>query len=334
MKECTQTDKKTAYNYVFNNISEEYLAPVFEPLANEENVRVYQQAFRANALVQKLFFLHWSAKINAKLKLPLKKLWFRKMCRQSFPNDKPICYVFAGGKYLTQEKKLFKYIKKQNPKNKAIILCFDLISKKHWDIEQIRNVCDQIVTYDADEAVQYNVEHLDAVMYDAITDITMPDTFQNDVYFLGFAKDRLAQIHAAYQRLFESGLKCKFIICGVPREKQIKGEGLIYSEPISYRDNLENVKNSRCILEIMQGRSNAPTLRTEEAHIYRRKLLTNNTNLVNQPYYDASHMRVFSDTELIDTEFVKEKIDYAAFDDSFDYSPRKMISFFEKLLEN
>ena len=44
----------------------------------------------------------------------------------------------------------------------------------------------------------------------------------------------------------------------------------------------------------------------------------------------------FDDTMIdkILPQVVKEKIDYAAFDDSFDYSPRKMISFFEKLLEN
>ena len=334
MKECMPDDRATKYNYVFVNTEGEYLEPIFQPLKKCGDVRVYKRAFLGNALLQKLFFLHWSYRLNRKLRLPLKKIWFRKMVRQDFEEDKPICYVFLGGKYLTDEPKLYDYIKKQNPKNKCIIYCLDLISKKHWDVAKIKSFCDHIVTYDLSEAEQYSIDHYAAMSYGAITEVTEPEHFENDVYFLGFAKDRLEQIHAAYRQLSESGLKCKFIICGVPKEKQIKADGPIYSAPISYRENLENVKNSRCILEIMQGGSNAPTLRTEEAHIYRRKLLTNNTNLVGQPYYDASHMRVFSEAEQIDTEFVKEKIDYAAFDDSFDYSPRKMIDFFEKLLEN
>lgn len=333
MKECTQEDKKTAYNYVFYNISEAYLEPVFGPLSKLKNVRVYKQAFRGGKLLQKLFFLHWSAKLNAKIKLPFKSIWFPRICKQDFNDNKPICYVFAGGKYLTQDKCLLEYIKKQNPRNRAIVFCFDLISKKHWNMNHVKALSDYIVTYDEGEAAKYGAKHMDAVMYGALTDVTMPETFENDVYFLGFAKDRLPQILAAYDTLIEAGLKCKFVICGVPQEQQRSGEGLIYSLPISYIENLENIKNSRCILEIMQGGSNAPTLRTEEAHIYRRKLLTNNTNLVGQPYYDASHMRVFSECAAIDTAFAESEIDYSAFDDSFNYSPLKMIDFFEKLLE-
>lgn len=307
--------------------------PVFGPLKKSENIRVYKQAFTANALLQKMFFLHWSVKLNKKLRLPGKSLWFRKMIKQDFSDDKPICYIFAGGKYLTQDSRLYEYIKKQNPKNKAVVFCFDLMSKKNWDIEKVKAVCDYIVTYDADEAEKYGALHMDAVMYGAISEVTTPSSFAQDVYFLGFAKDRLEQLHAAYRHLTENGLRCKFLICGVPQEKQCKGEGLYYTNPITYRENLENVKNSRCILELMQGGSNAPTLRTQESHIYRRKLLTNNTNLVGQPYYDANHMRVFSDVTQIDTAFAGTDIDYAAFDDSFDYSPFKMIDFFETLLE-
>ena len=333
MIECTREDKQFHYNYVVFGAGDDFLEPYFQPLKELSNVRIYKRAFTGNALLQSIFFVHWSYRLNRKIRLPMKKIWFHKMYRQTFKNNRPICFVFLGGKYLTDEPKLYRYIKRQNPKNQCIIYCLDLIAKKHWDIDKVKAVSDHIVTYDAKEAEKYGVDHFVAMAYGAITEVTMPKVFENDVYFLGFAKDRLPQIHAVYQKMATHGLKCKFIICGVPEEQQLKGEGLIYSDPISYRENLENVKNSRCILEIMQGGSDAPTLRTEEAHIYRRKLLTNNTNLIGQPYYDASHMKVFSEPDEIDTVFVHDPIDYDAFDDSFDYSPQKLIDYFEILLE-
>lgn len=332
MKECTQEEKQTRYNYVLFNAVGDYMEPVVHPLKKYPFVRVYDRAFDGNSFLQKLCFLHWSKKLNRRIRLPGKRIWYRKMIEQDFTEDKPCCYVFYGGKYITEDRELFRYIKKKNPKNKCIVLCYDLISKKHWNIEQVKKCCDHIVTYDPGEAEKYQVDFLQAFMYGAISEITEPETFENDVYFLGFAKDRLNQIHATYHTLSNAGLRCKFLICGVPKEQQIQGEGLHYIKPISYRENIENVKRSKCILELMQGGSNAPTLRIEEAHVYRRKLLTNHQNLVNLPYYDSNNMRVFSEPEQIDFDFLKAPIDYSSFDDSFDYSPYQLISYFENLL--
>lgn len=332
MKECTREEKQTRYNYVLVNFGGDYLEPVFHPLKNYPFVRVYDRAFDGNALLQKLCFLHWSKKLNRRIRLPGKRIWYRKMTEHDFAEDKPCCYVFYGGKYITEDRELFSYIKKKNPNNKCVVFCYDLISKKHWDIEKVKKSCDRIVTYDPGEAEKYQIDLLQAFMYGAICEVTEPEAFENDVYFLGFAKDRLDQIYQTYQTLSTAGLRCNFLICGVSADKQIKGEGLHYITPISYRENVENVKRSKCILELMQGGSDAPTLRTEEAHVYRRKLLTNHLNLVNQPYYDCNNMRVFSAPEQIDIDFLKTPIDYSSFDDSFDYSPYQLISYLENLL--
>ena len=332
MKECMQEDKTTKYNYVLLNFGGDYLEPVFHPLKNYPFVRLYSRAFDGNWLLQKLCFLHWSAKLNRRIRLPGKRIWYRRLLKQSFTEDKPCCYVFCGGKYITEDPGLYACIKKQNPENKCVVFCYDLISKKQWDIEKVRKCCDHIITYDPGEAKKYRIDLFQAFMYGAISEVTEPQTFENDVYFLGFAKDRLHQIHAVYHTLSDSGLRCKFLICGVPKEKQLKGEGLHYCEPIPYRENIENVKRSKCVLELMQGGSDAPTLRTEEAHVYRRKLLTNHLGLVNQPYYDCNNMRVFSEPDEIDVAFLKEPINYSSFDDSYDYSPYQLIAYLENLL--
>lgn len=333
MKECTQEEKQTKYNYVFLNIAEDYIEPVFLPLSKCESIKVYRHAFSSGKLRQSLFFLHWSGKINKIIRLSLKNLWYRKIAEQDFPEKKPCCYVFYSGKYITQDAGLYEYIKRQNPENRCIVLLGDTIEKKHWDLAKIKKRCDHIVTYNPAEAEKYDLSLFTGVSYGPIMDVTTPDRFDYDVYFLGYAKNRLQTIYQVYDALNRKGFRCNFLLCGIQNEDRLNREGLHYIKPISYRENIANIQKSKCILEIVQQGCDAATLRTEEAHVYRRKLLTNNQNLTAQAYYDPSHMQVFSDTEEIDDAFLRSPIDYEAFDDSYDYSPMKLIDFLEGLLE-
>ena len=164
MSECTREEKQTKYNYVLFNFGGDYLDPVFGPLKQYPFVRVYDRAFEGNGVLQKLIFLHWSKKLNRKIRLPWKRIWYRRMLKQDFGEEKPCCYIFCGGKYITEDPGLYKYIKTQNLNNKCIVLCFDLISKKNWDLEKVQSCCDYIVTYDQSEAKKYGIEFFRAVM--------------------------------------------------------------------------------------------------------------------------------------------------------------------------
>lgn len=335
MKECTPADKQdtlqTKYNYVFYKVTQDYVHPSFFPLRKHDFVRVYERAFEGGKLLQKIFFLHWSNKINSRIKLPFKHLWFKKMCKQDFNNDKPCCYCFNGGKYLSEAPELYDYIKKMNPDNKVAVYMMDLCSKE--SIDELRPCSDAIVTYDDGEAKKHGIYCFDGITYGVITEVTEPESFDCDVYFLGFAKDRLERIHQVYRTLSGAGLRCNFIICGTKPEDRIEGEGLHYQNPISYAENLKNVNKSRCILELIQGGCDAPTLRTQEAMTYRRKLLTDHASVKSKPYYNPGFMQTFTDPETIDITFLKSPIDYSVYDDRYDLSPDKRIVFFEKILE-
>lgn len=304
----------TKYNYVFLNVSDPCYEPVLWHLEKNSFVRVFKYAFKAGKLVNKLFFLHWSKKLNKRVKLPFKKLWFSKITKHDFETQKPCCYVFLGGKYISEETSLYKYIKTVNSENKVVILCGDLIAKKNWNMEKVKSCCDMVLTYDETEAKMNDVAYYPWTSgYGAIETVTMPKDFENDVYFLGFAKDRLDEIHAAYRTFSEAGLKCKFVICGTQEKDRISGEGLQYIPPISYRENLKNVNNSRCILEIIQGGSCAPTLRVREACTYKRKLITNNCNPEYKELIEKNNLLVYEKAEEIATEFAKTDVDYEGF---------------------
>ena len=319
------------YNYVFYNFNNEYNKSIFGALEKFDFVKIYKHAFDSNKIIQKLFFIHWSKKINNFINLPFKRIWYKKICAQNFNNNKPCCYIFSGGKYIIEDPNLFKYIKKLNSQNKCIMICFDLLSKRSVDVDKTKKFFDKIITYDFEESRLFNIDYLNMDYYTPIIDITEPTSFVNDVYFLGYAKDRLDEIHQAYKYLVENDIKCKFIICGTKPRDRIIGEGIFYQEPISYIENLENVCNSKCVLEIIQGKSVAPTLRLREANTYKRKLITNNSNPEYVKSLHSENICVFNDVEDIDINFIKSDINYDNYVEKYS-SPIKLIDYLESVL--
>ncbi|MBR2883990.1 MAG: hypothetical protein IKL46_06470 [Clostridia bacterium] len=323
--------KDYKYNYVFYSVDSDFLKPIFSSLSKYPFVKVFDRAFNANFFIQKFFFLHWSAKLNKIVKLPFKNIWYKKMCCHNFENNKPICYVFVGGKYVSEDKAFLKYIKNLNPNNKCIMLCLDLLQKTDINTEKLKENIDKIITYDLGEAHKYTIDYLNMDYYTPIIDVTTPNDFENDVYFLGYVKDRLDDIHNTYKYFVKNDVKCKFIICGTKPEERISGDGLIYQKPISYIENLQNVRKSKCILEIIQGQSVAPTLRLREAKTYKRRLITNNTNPEYIKSLTKDNLCVYSDVKDIDIDFIKSDINYKNFTDEYS-SPIKLINYLEETL--
>lgn len=323
----------TKYNYVFYNVGTDYLEPVFAPLNAYPQVKTYAKAFESSKFIEKLFFYHWSAKLNNRIKLPFKNLWFKKMFVHKFSNDNPVCYVFYMAKYIDECPEIYNYIKRLNSDNKVLIYFGDLLSKRNYDLEKLKKSSDYIFTYDEAEAEKYDIIFgKNSFGYGNILEVTTPTEFENDVYFVGFAKDRLDEIHNVYKQLTDNGLKCKFVVCGTKKEEQIHGDGLIYSNPISYRENIQNVISSKCILDIIQGQSSGITLRVKESIAYKRKLLSNNVLLKNYDAYNDNYMSVYDAPNHIDIDFLKSEIEYDSFKVDKNFGPEKIIFFFERFL--
>ena len=87
--------------------------------------------------------------------------------------------------------------------------------------------------------------------------------------------------------------------------------------------------NSKCVLEFMQEGQNGATLRYFEAVCYNKKLLTDNPNITEFPYYDSRWMRVFKNVEDIDVNWLKEndEVDYQY---KGDFSPVELVAYVQK----
>ncbi|MGB4659589.1 MAG: hypothetical protein WBI07_10435, partial [Mobilitalea sp.] len=144
-------------------------------------------------------------------------------------------------------------------------------------------------------------------------------------YFIGSAKDRLELIFDVFHRLKKEGIVCDFYLSGVPSSKKIKDDGLHYIHKMSYIENLKHVVRTKCILEIVQGNAKSSTLRTWEAIMYEKKLLTNNSTIVNDFYYDENYISLLNGNS-INVDFMKQNNSYTnPYKDQI--SPNKLLDF-------
>lgn len=107
-----------------------------------------------------------------------------------------------------------------------------------------------------------------------------------DFYFVGKEKGRYSVLKELEKKLASFGYSTKFIItANSPRENSHK-----YDFPISYKDNLQRDQESRCIVEINQENQVGLTLRSLEALFFEKKLITDNTSIMEEEFYDENNI--------------------------------------------
>lgn len=326
-------ENKLEYNFIFLFAESDYWQALLgRELYHGENSRVYRTAFEGHPLLQKIFHYHWAYSLNEKVRMPFKRLWFRRMYRQSFTNGLPLCFVFMGSNSIRFDGGFSDYVRKRDPRNKVVILHEDLISKKiNYDYEEIRKKADLAITYDLEESRKYHIEYFQSLAYSKLIPEPENPNYAYDVYFLGAAKDRLPRIMEAYRYFHSQGLKCKFVIAGVAKEDQIQSEEIEYNY-ISYEENLRNIIKSRCVLEIIQSGSSGITMRALEAIAYRRKLISD-CPLDLRAFFNEGQLVQFKKITEVPAEFSKGDYDPAEFAPVVDLDPVKRLYFIQQKLE-
>lgn len=134
---------------------------------------------------------------------------------------------------------------------------------------------------------------------------------ETDLYYLGSGVDRTEVLNQIYQKCSLEGIKTDFHVLG-REQKQAEAAVTFHKSAISYSKNIELLKRTNCILEIMHEDFDNPTQRYSEAIVYNKKLLTNNRKTVTFDFYDPKYMQVFQSVNEIDTDFIKsrENVDY------------------------
>lgn len=220
-------------------------------------------------------------------------------------------------------------------KNKKTNMKYVLYSMDSWDSKSLDRAkayhnaihFDYFITFDYEDSIKYNIEYV-TWPYCMLPDRKDKYTVSNDLIYVGLAKDRLRDLTDIFLVSESNNCRNYFSIADVDKEAN-NVPGIIYNKWIEYPEIVETVKESNCILEVLFNGQSAPTLRYFEAVCYNKKLLTNNKNVVNLPFYNPDYIHIFENTEDIDWDWVKERIpvDYH-YDGRF--SPKQFI---KKIIE-
>lgn len=255
---------------------------------------------------------------------PFRKTIIKLLTRRTYkdiklliPKSENNIYVFiiSARIYERYGESLISMLKKEYPKTKVVCYFTDLISTFKTPFVKYKSSFDKIFTFDMKEAQKYDM-------------IFCQEPFEYcnlekkkkkyDITFVGKAKDRYDDIIHIYENLIERGYICDFHIVGVNKKEQKYQGNIEYNRYMDFKEILSHVRESKCILEIMQDGAYSPTTRHSEAMLYEANLLTNCKAFGAQQYPFEENIQYFDRVENIDYEFInrnnrcdkKKYIDY------------------------
>ena len=156
----------------------------------------------------------------------------------------------------------------------AYFVCYfgDVVSSFYMKMRLFRKNFSKLFSFDLHDCTQENMIHIQEPF--SLHNFTEKPNAEYDVMFVGAAKDRLVKILNVYKVLRQKGFKTDFHIVGVRDTEQLFADDIVYNKPLNYKEVLQHVIKSRCVLEILQKNASSPTTRYSEALIFNKFLIT------------------------------------------------------------
>ena len=311
---------------------------LFRDLENRSDVQIMvaQQKPVKNSVLKFVKRVHNNYSINRIVKLPLRHLWNQKI-RFDLDANENYCMIYLDGALprldLNYLKRVFAL-----PNTRNVLVLINSMNASSLMMQEAKPLFGQlawdgIYTFDPGDVKQYGYLPLGLTYYSRRDPEELlrqyPDERRSDLYFTGGLKGgRDDLILSVFKRLDDAGADAEFhlMVWGEKRmQKKLYKEKIDYfSDMKPYEELLAGILRTKVILEIVQEGQSGPSLRYHEAVCYNRKLLSNNPEIVNFPYYDPRYMRCFSSAEEIDPAWVMEdcEVDYGY---RGDFSPVNML---------
>lgn len=270
--------------------------------------------YRGNNLFMRLLRELWF-----RLSLPYKTIWFNKAIKNKRAN------IFIVKDPLIIPDFLY-WIRAIHPEAR-VIFEYDNRASMSLNPNRIEDSCIEKWTYDADDAIKYNMR----LKHGAYLDIykVIPYTEKViDVLYLGRDKGRLSELLDLEEKFNAMGLHTKFHICA--DRKFMRYSNRRYQKNMPYEQYLELLKQSRAILNIVQSGQTSITMREYEAVFDGVKCITSNKGIYDFELYHPSRFFVLGNDDLLEldnflrTPFVEVKEDELK-QYTFDYMVRYMI---------
>lgn len=232
---------------------------------------------------------------------------------KNFCNNKPLCFIVMARVFESYGKIITKYLKAQFPEAKQVTFFLDVLNSFRLPISSYKKTFQFCFSFDKTECEKFDLNYcLEPFSYSnnfQIKDITP----KYDVIFIGAAKDRYDDIISVYEKLRQKNLKLDFYIFGVKEDRQKYKDEIHYNKYLSFENFIKHTLNARCTFEALQKNGSSPTTRFSMCMLYKRKLLTNCTELLEDEWEETiktGNVQVYSDIDSIDFDWIKQPCEY------------------------
>ena len=284
----------------------------FKPYCPENNPAVFLKDFDVNspqAFIQDFLtdapvvFFFWATDYNL-----FRMFDFFNHLRSDYPGCKLVCYLTNPIYYYQNVQKIF-------------------IDKATTD--EVLSTFDCVLSYNQVDAINYGLTYF--VGQYSIVPFEQPN-LTSDIFFVGRPKNRFEKILQVYQSFKVAGFICDFYIYGVTNPPSINSDDLHFNKYLSYAEVLEHVWRSRAVLDIAQYGTYALTMRYFESLAYNKIFITDNAFYRLDRFNSPKLFLIDKNLEIDKEQFMNA----AKLPSSYknEYSPLRMISFLESILNN
>lgn len=302
----------------------DYGYAMWEDIQHIENAVLYYKPLKSNnKVINFLHHLHFSFALNNKITLPIQNIWEKQysIAIDNFEKGKQYCVIYTD---ISACRTDVAFLKKLHffTNVKMILIHVNVVENKKKLLQCRWDFFDDIYTFDKNDSKKYNMRYYPANY--SMKKVSSSQKIIYDAFFVGNSKGRLNVLNSIYDKITQQKGNCLFYIANVKRNEQ-KTNGVIYNKWLSYSDILSRISETNCIVEVLANKQSGITLRTMEAIVYGKKLLTNNPQIKNTKYFKSGNIQYFSDPDDIDINFILDH-NVNSYDYNDDFSPINLIS--------
>lgn len=263
-----------------------------------------------NCFLRALCRFHNSPRLNSRLRLPFRHIWFRSFFCDFYKDSDEQVFIINGHFYQLAFSGLIEYFKKKYPNGKTVFTfsdkyeMFTCLYKHFPSVELIKQKFDLVLTYNWNDASKYNLTlsrpcFIDFSLFNPVA------ADDSDVFFVGRSKGRTSLLIDIYNQCVAHGLKCLFYILGTSDQTLSHYPGIFFNTVVPYNKVVSCVRKTKAIVNLVQNDGVGITLRDYEASFFGKVLITNNDALKDDSVRDS----LFDDNQIIWIDSLPSKLD-------------------------
>ncbi len=303
MDENQVTKQDKPLNYVFFATEYDWYPYMYQEILQRDNVKYYKDITVILTTVEKILILHLRG--NSTIK---RLVYKRALKRISFGNKNEICFIHFSRFLPHMRNGLIEAERSVFPASRQVHFFSDAQHITDSNISFLRKNMDAIGVYDPSLAERYKIRFWPNAFPSLKPE---SEEIEYDLCFVGNGLGRSSKIEKIADFCKENGLKTAIFLMNPDGPK--KNKNITYLDSmIPYRETVELVQKSRCVLELQRDYGGC-SMRVLEAVILNKKILTDNINVFRMPCCEghAQFIHYFQDVDDIDIDFFKvDDVDY------------------------